>query len=136
MTRALLVLALLLAFAVPARSAEFLILAFDTYGGDVESDRFAWKIGHIVDVRPDGANYGTQERLPKFWIVKVPGITVAQAMEYLEPKMDQQQQIEIGIRKWKLDANAATAAIRTALTTTGVVTVSKTQALNYIKLIQ
>lgn len=32
----------------------------------------SWEVGMIVEVKPDGYQWGSLETLPKFWIVKVP----------------------------------------------------------------
>ncbi len=83
---------------------ELLVLAFDTYNPDPEQDKFAWKLGHIIDIKPDGHSWGASERLPKFWIVKIPGMAVADAQDYLTALLDftnLQDVKQIGIRKWK-----------------------------------
>jgi hypothetical protein len=59
--------------------AELLVLAFDTHNIDPEQDLLAYKLGHVIDIKPDGHVWGSQERLPKFFIVKIPTMKVADA---------------------------------------------------------
>ena len=109
--------------------AELLILAFDTSNKDPERDVFAYKKGHVISVQPDGHTWGKEECLPKFYIVKLPKVSVADVQKYLEPKMDlfstAEEKPTIAIRKYKLDlANLPTLA-KTALERDGEITLSK-----------
>ena len=109
--------------------AELLILAFDTSNKDAAKDVFAYKKGHVVSVKPDGHTWGKSECLPKFYIVKLPKVSVADVQKYLEPKMDlfstAEEKPTIAIRKYKLDlANLPTLA-KTALETDGILSISK-----------
>ncbi len=60
---------------------EVLIRKIDNTGGDG-----AYKRGDIVEVREDGAMYGSRELGPNtnFWVVKIPGIAVSQGDKYLD----------------------------------------------------
>ena len=105
--------------------AELLILA----GNTATSDAFAWKQGHVIDVKEDGHAWGDQECLPKFWIVKVPGVAAAQFAQYLAPKLDANYNIT-GIRSYILNvASAAAAALISALTATGASNVASAAAM-------
>lgn len=63
----LIIVALILFFrAYSAHAAEFLVITFDN-GEELPGD--------VIEVRPDGAKYGRQERNPaKFVIIRVPGL--------------------------------------------------------------
>jgi hypothetical protein len=109
--------------------AELLILAFDTSNKDTERDVFAYKLGHVISVQPDGHKWGKEECLPKFYIVKLPKVAVSDVGKYLEPKIDilstAEERPTIAIRKYKLDvANLPTLA-KTALEKDGVLSISK-----------
>lgn len=43
-----------------------------------------WQRGRIVCVKPDGHAWGAKESPPNFYIVKVPGVSVESAAQYLE----------------------------------------------------
>ena len=60
---------------------EVLIRKIDNSGGDG-----AYKKGDIVEVREDGAVYGSMELGPgtNFWVVKIPGIAASQGEKYLD----------------------------------------------------
>lgn len=44
-----------------------------------------WQKGDIVEVRANGCNYGIDEGLPKFVIVKIPEVTMAQVDHFRKP---------------------------------------------------
>ena len=112
--------------------AELLILSFDTNNKDAALDVFAYKKGHVISVKPDGHTWGKEECLPKFYVVKLPKVSVADVEKYLESKIDLLSVVEegksrkqIGIRKYRLDvANLPTLA-KTALETEGVLSISR-----------
>lgn len=67
--------------------AEFLIKARDQVdlpANQEKRDR-GWKRGDIVEIHPDGWEWGKEERLPKFVVVKIPGLPSEQARtKYME----------------------------------------------------
>lgn len=66
--------------------AEFLIKArdpIDPPADQKQRDR-GYKMGDIVVVMPDGHEWGREERLPKFVVVKVVGMSVDFARKYVE----------------------------------------------------
>lgn len=65
--------------------AELLIKAVDAIHVDpVKDQRGSYKRGDVVVVMPDGHVWGKEERLPKFFILKVPGLSVAIANRVIE----------------------------------------------------
>lgn len=119
--------------------AKILMLAFDTFGADSEQDRFAYKIGHIVDVKPDTHVWGSAEGLPKFWRINLPGISVDKVIQFIDDKVDltkPNEPVLTCIRKWKMDANALPTAIRNTLVTKGEITITKQTTFDgYMKLV-
>ena len=95
--------------------AELLILANNT----ATSDAFAWKQGHVIDIKEDGHAWGDQETLPKFWLIKCPGIPASQFAQYLAPQLDASNNM-IGIRAWIM-TSAAITSLAPSLTVSGVV---------------
>lgn len=43
-----------------------------------------WRAGMVVTVKPDGHEWGSKETAPAFYLVKVPGVSVETATQYLE----------------------------------------------------
>ncbi|HHL39622.1 MAG TPA: hypothetical protein ENJ37_03880 [Deltaproteobacteria bacterium] len=69
--------------------AEFLIKAVDASHPDPAKDRTGcYKRGDVVAVAPDGHRWGRDEALPKFLVVRVPGLPVERARRYTEPLYD------------------------------------------------
>lgn len=119
--------------------AEVLMLAFDTINPDPNLDLFAYKMGHVIDIKPDGYNWSPGERTKeKFWIIKVPSMTEEEVQDFISSKFDFTDLAnvkQIGIRKWKLDINSVPAAIRNTVLSTGTITVTKSAIQNYMKLV-
>jgi len=106
--------------------AELLILAFNTSNADSAKDVFAYKLGHVIDVKPDGHKWGKEECLPKFYLVKLPKVSVADVQKFLEAKMDVSTgTTQIAIRKYKLDVANLSTAIKSVLEKDGVITINK-----------
>lgn len=69
--------------------AEIIVKAIDATHPDPEKDRRGcYKRGYPVAVYPDGTRWGQQERLPKFVIVKFPGVPVDHPLlqKFVEPE--------------------------------------------------
>lgn len=68
--------------------AEILIKAIDATHPDPEKDRRGcYKRGMPVVVMPDGHQWGKDERLPKFVVIKLPGVSVEKVRKYIEPEL-------------------------------------------------
>ena len=67
--------------------AELLIKARDPIDLPVNEEKRnrCYRKGDIIVVMPDGHEWGKEERLPKFVVIKVPGMSVATAKKYIEP---------------------------------------------------
>lgn len=107
--------------------AELLILAFDTSNKDAALDVFAYKKGHVISVKPDGHKWGKEECLPKFYIVKLPKVSVADVQKYLDAQMDTLGSAteKIAIRRYQVDVGTIPTAIKNTLETDGVISISK-----------
>ena len=57
--------------------AELIVKAISVTHADADKDRRGcYKRGYPVAVYPDGTNWGAEECLPKFVIIKIPGVAV------------------------------------------------------------
>lgn len=107
--------------------AELLVKASDATNPDPAKDqRGCYKRGDVVCVRPDGHEWGRLEGLPRFVVVKVPGVSVAAAESHLESSPTRRR--TLGISWADLPAG-----VRTQLQTTGTVTVTPAQIATFIK---
>ena len=116
--------------------AEFLIKAISATHPNPDKDRSGcYKRGDIVVVMPDGHKWGNAECLPTFVIVKIPGLSVETAMKYIEPAYVLGNE-EFGIaerRRWTVLVDTIPNSIKNQLLSTGQVTVTLSQILNYIE---
>ena len=56
--------------------------------GQLEDYNARTQIGDIIVVKPDGAIWGKEEKLPKFILVKLPGVSVSEVKKYEEQLLD------------------------------------------------
>lgn len=69
--------------------AEILIKAIDhTHPYPDKDRRGAYKRGMPVVVMPDGHEWGREERLPKFIVLKIPGVSVEKVKKYIDPQLE------------------------------------------------
>lgn len=115
---------------------EILIKAIDTSHVDPLKDRIGcYKRGDIVGVEEDGYEWGACERLPKFYLVKIPGLSVVIARKYERMEMesdDPDNKTVYRRRKFHIPVDAVPAGIRNTLQTTGQVTVTVNQISLYL----
>lgn len=87
--RGLLVLFLLLVSMGKSYGAELLVKAIDaTHRNTVKDKAGCYKRGDPVVAMKDGHEWGKEERLPKFFVIKLPGISVKDAGKYIESDWD------------------------------------------------
>lgn len=108
--------------------AEILIKAVAPNQPDAAKLARCYAVGDPVVVMPDGHEWGAAEGLPTFWIVKVPGVSVETASAYLE-----RAQAAARRREWNLDPTDLPVGVRDTLLTTGVITVTPAQVVNFVK---
>lgn len=119
---------------------EILIKAKDFINPDPELDKFSYKRGYVVCVMPDGHPWGSKERPPLFAVLKVPGLTVEEAQQYLQEKLESpktENQKSVGRRIYKLDVDSTLLPLakRNSIKNTGVVSLTKAQTLSIVKTI-
>lgn len=102
--------------------AELLVRALDNLGGP---ETGLYKRGMPVVVMPDGHVWGAAEGLPGFWIIKLPTVTVAQALKYIETWREggDPRGAIVKRREWVIDITQLPAAAQTTLTETGILTI-------------
>lgn len=67
-----------------ASACILVVKAFSVTHSDPDKDRRGcYKRGMIVAVVPDNYNFGTDEKLPRFVHIKIPGVPVASAEKYI-----------------------------------------------------
>lgn len=119
--------------------AEFLIKATsNTNPNPLKDSRGCYKRGDIVDVRPDGWPWGNEERLPRFVVVKIPGLDPDTVMKFMDSQTDSvaiENPTMIKRRLWNLliDDAGIPNSIKNALRNNGEVTVTLAQIRNYIR---
>jgi len=115
--------------------AEFLVKAVDSTNRDpIKDQRGCYKRGDVVVVMPDGHKWGKEEGLPKFAIIKIPGLSVKDAKEYTasEYPLGDLTKKPIRRRRYRVPLDDLSAAIKSELDT-GSTTVDKAQITTYIK---
>lgn len=67
---------------------ELLIKAEDSNVTAPDKQRFRWRRGMIVNIQDDGFRWGRKEGLPKFVLIKIPGVSKTRAAKYLAETRD------------------------------------------------
>ncbi len=115
-----------------------------THSDPVKNKRGVYQRGDIVVVMPDGHPWGIEEHPltttynpPKFFIVKIPGITVAQAQKYLHPETDgvdaEGDPIPVTRRLWRIRADDVPQWVKNEIQNNGEVTVTWNQIKTFIR---
>lgn len=97
--------------------------------------RGCYKLGDPVVVMPDGHEWGAEEGLPKFYIVKIPGLAVETAKKWIqhwEDTTDPAKPTIVQRRLYRLKVADIPTTIRKTLQQTGQVTVTLAQIRNYV----
>lgn len=118
-------LALIFLASAPCMGAEFLIYVHEV--SQTDPTFIPMTKGDIVVVRPDGWQWGRNECLPDFIVVKVPGLAVdisRDAMELLSDNVTERE------RSYAILSSYIDAAV---YSNTSVFTIQKNKILNYIK---
>lgn len=69
--------------------AELLIMAnSNSHSDPIKDIRGCYKKGDIVDVQPDGFQWGKEECPPRFHVVKIKGLDFKEAKYLMEPQLD------------------------------------------------
>jgi hypothetical protein len=109
--------------------AEILIKAIDHIHPDsVKDRRGAYKRGMPVVVMQDGHEWGLEERLPKFIVLKIPGVAVDTVEKYIVQQLDDTPD-EKGVypvyrrRLWQIQWNDLPAGAKAKLLADGELTI-------------
>lgn len=103
--------------------AELLIQAVNNSHPDPEKDqRGCWKRGMPVAVMDDGHEWGSQERLPKFAILKLPGVAKERVQKYIADYLDVQGE-PVRRRLWQIRWADLPLAARQKLAGSGELTI-------------
>ena len=104
--------------------AEFLVRAITSANPD------GYKRGDPIVVRPDGWPWGSSERPPMFFILRVPGVTVAEVEAFVQPR----DRVLFGKqRRYTFDIDRLSPQIRSDALSLGVVTMTRTAAIAAMK---
>lgn len=128
----------------PVNAAEFLVYAKTHWMESV--DRTGWSAkqlkeygrrlvkGNPIVVRPDGWKWGKRERPPDFVVIKVPDMSVKEAVGYLVDAKDTSvlPNVESGEypTKYRRKYQFSTTDVDTASSLTGVISTTKTAFTN------
>lgn len=103
----------------------------------------AYKAGDIVEVRPDGCNWGSKEGLPSFYRVQITDLPYDEKYNRILQRMDEsyvgtwpngEPRYQLNrIRLNKLDFESLPTVIKNRLKNTGMLQVTKAQVVNYFK---
>lgn len=128
--------------------AELLVKAVSaTHPDPIKDAQGCYKRGDIVDVRPDGFEWGKSEGLPNFVVIKVPGVDHTSNKHLMQPHQEQSTEKDpksgkdkpvtktLKRRLWnvQLDHESIPQNVKDTLKTTGKVTVTKEQIQGFIQ---
>ena len=103
----------------------------------VKDARGCWKRGDPVVVEEDGHAWGARERLPRFVVIKIPGVPAARLRAYLAEDTEQDpfllERVRRRRRLWRVLVDDVPAGIRASLRNTGEVSVTWTQLRQYVQ---
>jgi len=110
--------------------AEILVKAIDATHNDPDKDRRGcYKRGMPVVVMNDGHEWGLEERLPKFVIIKFPMIPKDKVMKYIDPEpgLDTDGNITIDRRRmWQIRWTDLPLAAKNKIQSAGELTIKAT----------
>ena len=105
-------------------------------GAFADKDRRGnYKRGDPVVIMPDGHIWGREEGLPKFFIVKIPGLAVETAKKYIAEQMDStdpEKPVLFRRRRFGLPVDSLPNPVKNAVNNQGIVTVTLAQARQYM----
>lgn len=109
--------------AQQAHACELLVKAVSHTHPNSEKDRVgAYKAGMVVNVMPDGHPWGREERLPKFVVIKIPGVPAQKLLRYAVPEVDAGTNV-MRRREWIIRVSDLPLAARTKLARDGELTI-------------
>lgn len=110
--------------------AEILVKAQSiTHSDPVKDRRGCYKRGMPVAVMPDGHPWGSEERVPKFVVMKIPLIPVSTVEKYIASWVDAtdpQNPVTIQRRRWRIRWVDLPPSVQNTLLSTGELTIKAT----------
>ncbi len=117
--------------------ALFLIMGENhTHPDPVKDARGCYKRGDIVEVMEDNQHDGNivaNPIAPPFYLLRVSGLTKAEAVRYMDRDFDPGNGSPLRRRARHLDLSAVPAGIRTAIQATRYLEVTKAQVVNFLR---
>jgi hypothetical protein len=111
--------------------AEFLIYAKNnTHKDPIKDSRGCYKRGDIVVVMPDGHEWGKEEGLPTFFVLKIPGVDAEKAKMYISSHLD--NEVIVRRLKYSLDLTSIPNVLKNEIQSTGEYTATWNQVRSYI----
>ena len=99
--------------------------------------------GEIIVIKPDGFDWGGNERPPEYIVVKVPGVTVAQAIKYTQGLIDstlydsslsqQPDTVDVKERRWHFLKKVVDSALVLWSVDSSFVVITANQAKTVVK---
>lgn len=137
----------ILLFSTNSLAVELLVKrqANYTHFDPVKNEAGVSQRGDMIVAMPDGWVWGREEHPltairfnpSRFFIVKIPGITVAQAKKYLQPRVDSFDSEGYPITKtsrlWEFEVDSVPQWVKDDIKNNGEVTVTWNQIKSYIK---
>lgn len=109
--------------------AEILVKAISaTHSDPIKDQRGCYKRGMPVVIMPDGHQWGNEERLPKFVIIKIPDISKTRLEKYLFPQLS--GEIIIRRRLWQIRVEDLPVLAKNKLASNGELTIKATDIYN------
>lgn len=97
-----------------------------THSDPVKDVRGCYKRGDVVVVMPDGHEWGNEERLPKFVVIKIPGLAIADVQHLCDPSRDAAGE-RTRRRRWNINQNGLPGPVRSALAADAIATATRAQ---------
>lgn len=107
-----------------------------THSDPTKDARGCYKLGDIVAVHDDSRYTDGEPIAPPWYLIRITGVTKAQIERLIEPArdaLDPQGLRVLRRRRWRLNPADLPSGARTTLQTTRFLSVTATQARNYIR---
>lgn len=119
--------------------AEILIRATDVdLGGTEKEARRSYRKGDIVEIRPNGANWGRNELSNPdngraLFVLKIPDVTVAQCEKFIQAWVDDLTPVQQAKRRFRLVLDEVPQGIRNTIRNQGFVQLNWAQIRGFIE---
>lgn len=103
--------------------AEILVKLSDNIHPDPTRDVGSYKRGMPVVVMPDGHPWGDEERPPKFFVMKFPGVPVEDLLDYVAEEPGPVDGSILARRRWRFSVDELPRDMRRRIEQSGVMVV-------------